>query len=46
MDPDPDPSIIKHKNTVLLILYDILSFKNDVNVHSKCNKQKNFLKNC
>jgi hypothetical protein len=29
---DPDPSIIKH--------YDFLSFKNNVNVPSKSNKQK------
>jgi hypothetical protein len=32
--PDPDPSIIK-------LLYDFLSLKNDVNVPSKSNKQKN-----
>jgi hypothetical protein len=28
--------------TVLLILFDFLSLKNDVNVPSKSNKQKNF----
>jgi hypothetical protein len=42
MDPYPDPSIIKQKylgktfiSTVLLLLYDFLSFKNDVNASSK-----------
>ncbi len=46
MDPDPDPSIIKKNSqktwipTVLWLLYDFLSLKNDVNVPSKSNKQK------
>jgi hypothetical protein len=51
MDPDQDPdsSIIKQKierktliPTVLGLLFDILSLKNDVNVPSKSIKQKNF----
>ncbi len=51
MDPDPNPSIIKHKivrntliPTVLWLLLAFLSFKNDVHVPSKRNKQKNFIK--
>jgi hypothetical protein len=46
MDPDPDPSIIKQKCkknlsfTVLCILFDFLSLKNDVKVPSKSNMQK------
>ncbi len=45
--PDPDPSIIKQIvrktliPTVLWLLYDCLSLKNDVNVAGKSNKQKN-----
>ena len=31
--------------TVLLLLFDFLSLKNDVNVHSKSIKQKNFFLN-
>ncbi len=49
--PVPDASIIKQKKirktlipTVLRLLLDFLSLKNDVNVPSKSNKQKNFLK--
>jgi hypothetical protein len=48
---DQDPSIIKQKigrktliPTVLWILYDFLSLKNDVNVASKSNKHKNLEK--
>jgi hypothetical protein len=37
MDPDPDPP------TVLLLIFDFLSLKNDVNAPSKSNKQNNFL---
>jgi hypothetical protein len=46
LDPDPDPSIIckNRKKTLdsyyLVTLFDFLSLKNDVNVASKCNKQK------
>jgi hypothetical protein len=42
--PDPNPFIIKQNSeenlisTVLLLLYDFLSVKNDVNVPSKCKK--------
>ncbi len=47
---DPDPSIIKQKivrktlipTSVLWLLFDYFSSKNDVNVPSKSNKQKNF----
>ncbi len=46
---DPDPSIIKQKivrktliPTALRLLFDFLSSKNDVNVPSKSNKQKNY----
>jgi hypothetical protein len=46
---DPDPSIYQAKKvfktlipTVLLLLFDFSSLKNDVNVPSKINKQKNF----
>ncbi len=46
-DPNPDPSINKHKNeeqtsiyTVLWLLYDFLSLKNDVNVLSKRSTHK------
>jgi hypothetical protein len=49
---DPDPSIIKQKTVrktlisiVLWLLLDFLSLKNDVNVPSKSNKQKNPIKN-
>jgi hypothetical protein len=48
---DPDPSFIKKKlvrktliPTVLWLLFDFLSFKNDVNVPSNSIKQKNFKK--
>jgi hypothetical protein len=51
MDPYPDPCIINQKYlkktltpTVLRLLFDFLSLKNDVNVPSKSNKQKNFAK--
>jgi hypothetical protein len=50
-DPDPDPSIIKQKNKknldsyCVLLLFDFLSLKNDVNVQSKSNKLKNFFLN-
>jgi hypothetical protein len=49
-DPDPDPSIIKknsmknidsYGSTVLWLLYEFLSLKNDLNVALKSNKQKN-----
>jgi hypothetical protein len=48
MDPDPDPSVIKQivRKTltpiVLRLLFYFLSLKNDVNVTSKSNKQKNY----
>jgi hypothetical protein len=56
MDPDPalDPDPSNHQAkivrntlipTVLRLLLDFLSLKNDVNVHSKSNKQKNFFLN-
>ena len=54
-DSDPDPSIIKQKyvvrkimiSTVLRLLFDFLSLKNDVKVSPKSNMQKNFfLKIC
>ncbi len=45
-DTDPDPSTINQKYfkkplipTVLWLLYDFFSLKNDVNVPSKSNKQ-------
>jgi hypothetical protein len=38
---DPDPSIIKQKK---LLLFDLLSLKNDVNVPSKNNSKKTFKK--
>ncbi len=48
-DPDPDPPIIEAKivrktliPTVLWLLFDFLSLKNDVNIPSKSNKQKTF----
>jgi hypothetical protein len=47
MDPDPDPSITKQNckktliPTALQLIFDFLSLKNDVNVPSKSNKQKN-----
>jgi hypothetical protein len=49
MDPDPDSSIImpNSRKTLLptvLSLFDFLSLKNDVNVPSKSNKQKNCFK--
>jgi hypothetical protein len=46
MDPDPDPSIIMQNSKKNLdsyyfgTLFGFLSFKNDVNVPSKSNKQK------
>ncbi len=47
--PDPDPSIIKQNkwektltSTVLWLLYDFLSLKNNVNVPSKSNVLKNY----
>jgi hypothetical protein len=42
MDPDPDPSIIMQKfdSYYFVILFDFISLKNDVNVHSTSNKQK------
>jgi hypothetical protein len=46
---DPDPSIINRNGkqtlipTVSRLLFDFLYLKNDVNAHSKSNKQKNFL---
>ncbi len=47
---DPDPSIIKQRKTliptVLLLLYDFFSLKNDVNVASKSTKQKTFIFSC
>ncbi len=43
MDPAPDPSMIP---TVLLLLYDFLSLRNDMNVALKSNKQKNFKTKC
>jgi hypothetical protein len=50
-DQDPDPSnhqaILGRKiliPTVWRLLYDFLSQKNDVNVPSKSNKQKNLVK--
>ncbi len=46
-DPDPDRQAkIVRKTlipTVLWLIFDFLSLKNDVNVHSKSNKQKNFV---
>ena len=47
MDPDPDPdtSIIKQNSTDFLLLYDVLSSKNDVNEPLKGNMQKNFFLN-
>jgi hypothetical protein len=42
MDPDPNPSY--HQAKIIRLLYDFLSLKNDVNVLSKSNKQKNFAK--
>ncbi len=52
MDPDPDPSIMQKKiskknldSYYFVTLFDILSLKNDVNVPSKSNKQKNVLNN-
>ncbi len=49
-DPDPDPSIIMQKNSkknlvsyCFVTLFDFLSWKNDVNVPSKSNKQKKFV---
>jgi hypothetical protein len=46
---DPDPSIIKQKivrkiliSTVLRLLFDFLSLKNDAKVPSKSNMQTNF----
>jgi hypothetical protein len=48
-DPETDPSISKQKYeekysipTVLWLVLDFLSLKNDVNVPSKTNKQKKF----
>jgi hypothetical protein len=40
--PDPDPSIVMQKPCFyyFVTLFDFLSLKNDVNVASKCNKQK------
>jgi hypothetical protein len=51
-DPDPSPDFyhqtkIERKTlipTVLSLLYDFLSLKNDVNIPSKNNNQKNFEK--
>ncbi len=49
-DPAPDPGPLNHQAkivrktlipTVLWLLYYFLSLKNDVNVTSKSNKQKN-----
>ncbi len=43
-DPNPDPSIITQKvrktliSTVLWLLFDFLSLKNDINVRSKSNR--------
>jgi hypothetical protein len=37
MDPAPDPSMIL---TFLLLLYDFLSLRNDMNLALKSNKQK------
>jgi hypothetical protein len=49
MDPDPDPFIMQNikKNLdsyYFVTLFDFLSLKNDVNVASKSNKQKNCIK--
>ncbi len=50
MDPDPDPSTTMKNSRKNLVSYyfvtpfDFLSLKNDVNVPSKSNKQKKFLK--
>jgi hypothetical protein len=44
---DPDPSIIKQKYlipTLLGLLYDFLTLKNDVNIASKSYKQKTLKK--
>jgi hypothetical protein len=42
LDPDPDPLLSKTLiPTFFLLLFDFLSLKNDINVHSKSNKQKN-----
>ena len=45
-DSDPDPSIImlKYYSYYFVTLIDLFSLKNDVNVPSKSNKQKNLLK--
>jgi hypothetical protein len=46
---DPDPSIIDQINkktlilTVLRLLYDFLSLKNNVNIPSKSKKERNFV---
>jgi hypothetical protein len=51
MDPDPDPGSSYHQakigrkpliTTVLCLLFDFLSLKNDVNVPSRSNRQKLF----
>jgi hypothetical protein len=45
--PDPDPFITKQKPWFLLLcdfFFDFLYLKNDVNLPSKSNKQKNFFK--
>jgi hypothetical protein len=47
-DPDPEPCKNSKKNLDFLYfvtLFDFLSLKNDVNVPSKSNKQKNCVKN-
>jgi hypothetical protein len=45
-DPAPDPPIINKKySSKKNCFFDFLSLKNDVNVSSKSNEQKNFLKN-
>jgi hypothetical protein len=50
MDPDLDPSIAKQKSKknvdsyCFVTSFGLLSLNNDVNVPSKSNKKKNFLK--
>jgi hypothetical protein len=45
MDPDHQAKIVRKTliPTVLLLLFDFLSLKNDVNVPSESNMKKNFL---
>jgi hypothetical protein len=38
IDPDPDPALDSY---YFVTLFDFLSLKNDVNIPSKSNKQKN-----